>query len=348
MNAGVMKSEEAVLAQAFRHCADALLVLDGGARVMAFNEAAQRLFGFEAAEVLGRTVHELEARGDLLPPGPRVEVAVGTIPHQGAEEPALVVSARAAGKGEVVLRSLHDLAELVDARSRSLLLHACHELLSPLNAVAGYCQLAEAEPLPAHVRDYLREMRRAAFDMENMVRRMAEYARLCRDSGEAELHPLPLWHWVAEVAASWVEAAAERGIEFSLSVPEGIWVLAEDRGLQQVLNNLLDNAVRFHPGGGWVRLEARTEGDRVEIAVCDDGPGVPEADRARVFLPFERAGHSEGLGLGLAICREWVGRMGGELGLVSPLAEGRGSRFWFTLAGAAPEKGEVSQGGALS
>ena len=328
---------DSVLARAFRHCADALLVVDGASRVVAFNKAAERLFGFQAEAVLGHTVHELEARGDLLPPGPRVEVAVGVIPHERPEEPALVVSARPVGEGEVGVRSLHDIAELVDMRSRGLLLHACHELISPLNAVAGYCQLMETEPLPGHIRDYLQEMQRAALQMENMVRRMAEYTRLCRDDEQVGRHPLPLWHWVAEVVAGWDQQAAAQGIALVVAVPEGLWVRADERGLKQVLDNLIDNALRFHPsGGGEVRVVAETQGERVEIAVIDDGPGIPSEQQARLFLPFERTQTSDGLGLGLAICREWVVRMGGELGLESPVSEGRGCRFWFTLEVAPP------------
>jgi signal transduction histidine kinase len=111
-------------------------------------------------------------------------------------------------------------------------------------------------------------------------------------------------------------------------------VLADAQRLQQVLSNLLSNALKFSPAQGEVRLYSELEGQSVRILVSDQGPGIPVDFTARIFKKFSQADASDsrqkgGTGLGLAISKELIERMGGTIGFVSEPQ--RGSTFWIEL-----------------
>jgi len=123
----------------------------------------------------------------------------------------------------------------------------------------------------------------------------------------------------------------------SLAVADGGngWALGDPGNVARILRILLDNALRHTPASGGVRVEFIDPGDRVGIAVQDDGPGVLREDRERIFERFTRGAQAEagGFGLGLAIGRELARRMGGDLALEETAA---GARFVLSLPRAAP------------
>jgi signal transduction histidine kinase len=105
-------------------------------------------------------------------------------------------------------------------------------------------------------------------------------------------------------------------------------VSADPDRLQRVILNLLDNGIKFTPGGGQVSLTARQKGEGIEISVRDTGPGMSDEERERAFEPYYR-GEGGGAGLGLAIARAIVEAHGGRMGIER--GETQGSRVWFTL-----------------
>ena len=128
-------------------------------------------------------------------------------------------------------------------------------------------------------------------------------------------------------------------------IPQLEPVVADQDQISRVCEILLDNAIKYTPHGGAVTLGAREHGDRVEVRVQDDGPGIPEPRRPRVFEKFYRGVPSgaRGSGLGLAIASAIVRQHEGEIGVECP-AEG-GSVFWFTLPRQAAARGrELGEG----
>src|SRR5262249_48743881 len=138
-----------------------------------------------------------------------------------------------------------------------------------------------------------------------------------------DIRPLDL-HVLLEQAVE-----ANRGFATSLGVQlridrraAGVRVLADSDRLTQVITNLLSNASKFSPKGGAVVIDAFWEGDQVRVAVKDEGPGIPEEFRTRIFQKFAQADSSDcrakqGTGLGLSICKAIMERMGGRIGFSS-------------------------------
>jgi len=159
-------------------------------------------------------------------------------------------------------------------------------------------------------------------------------ARLEAGDLQVELEPTDVRSVVSEAVTSVRESAAVNEHRFVLDLPDEPLAASADREkLRQILANLLDNAVKFSPDGGTVTVEARRSSGHVEVRVVDEGPGIPEAERERIFSKFHRADSSVrgggGVGLGLFIARGLVGAMGGRIWVDS--AEGGGSSFAFEL-----------------
>jgi two-component system phosphate regulon sensor histidine kinase PhoR len=147
---------------------------------------------------------------------------------------------------------------------------------------------------------------------------------------------------VAEVVDDFTRKADERGVDLINTVPPELRARADSDRLDQVLANLVDNAIKYGRPGGTVRVEGRNIPDagRVELAVVDDGPGIPPEAAERVFERFYRVDTARsreqgGTGLGLSIVKHIVQAHGGEVRLETAI--GKGSTFRFTLPAAEPE-----------
>jgi signal transduction histidine kinase len=205
-----------------------------------------------------------------------------------------------------------------------------HELQTPIAAVRGAAAALRRPDLDDETRDrLLAVVEDAAAALSRLVDDLLDAGRLDRGSLAIRLGPVDA---VAVAAAVVDSAVAARGGAVALVAPAGPppSVRADPGRLRQALANLVDNAVRYSPPGGPVEVRVESARGRVRIAVSDAGPGIPAADRERVFQPFVRlASGTAGTGLGLYLARELVRAMGGELSL-EPGAAG-GATFTIEL-----------------
>jgi two-component system, OmpR family, phosphate regulon sensor histidine kinase PhoR len=142
------------------------------------------------------------------------------------------------------------------------------------------------------------------------------------------LEPTDVASVVSEVVSTAGGAANGRTFVADLEA-EHVAAQADPEKLRQVLDQLVSNAVKYSPGGGTVTVSARRREDAVEVAVADEGMGIPASERERIFSKFYKAGGGQGTGLGLFIAQGLVREMGGRIWVDSE--EGRGSRFAFEL-----------------
>lgn len=226
---------------------------------------------------------------------------------------------------------------------RELLASVSHEFRSPLASLRGYLELLQSQVIPpADQPRYLSVMLADTLRLNRLLEDLFEFSRI--RAHQVTLHPVPTDPLEAcqTVVMALLWRAHRNQVELALDLPESSpLVMADPDRLDQVLTNLVENALRYAGQGGWVRLAVTAQGDAVRFAVLDSGPGIPLEEQGRVWQRFYKVERARtrgegGGGLGLAIVKELVELMGGRVGLESEV--GRGSTFWFILPVAtAPE-----------
>jgi two-component system NtrC family sensor kinase len=207
-----------------------------------------------------------------------------------------------------------------------------HELNNPLTTVLGYARLLlEDKPTDHADRTGLELIAAEAARMKGIVGSLLDYARSERAPGLSE--PADVNATLRHTAALLLPELRRSRVEIALALAEPLpRVAADPHALQQVFVNLAQNAAQAMRSGGTITIESRlAPGDvAVEVAFVDDGPGVPAADRARVFDPFYTTKEpGAGTGLGLAVCKHLVTGFGGGIDVGD--APGRGARFRVLL-----------------
>ena len=230
----------------------------------------------------------------------------------------------------------HMLDRLDDAfaRQREFVSDASHELRTPLTVIRGQLQvLARSDDVSAE--DVRRVEVLVSSEIDRMQRLVDGLLLLARteEGGGLDLKPVEVAHFLSEQLEA-VRPTADRDIQLG-PVTNGV-ITADPHALAQAIRNLVRNAVEHTNSGGSVRLSAEPRGDRIEFAVEDDGPGIPVAERRRVFERFHRArpAGGSGSGLGLAIARAIVEAHGGKIW--AETAATGGARVAFELPGFRP------------
>ena len=171
------------------------------------------------------------------------------------------------------------------------------------------------------LRALLAQMDAATLRLSRLATQLLSLSRAELGRAEAlSLADLDVAELVEDCVAALVPAALAKRIELRVAIAADLPRLHADRQLlHELLANLIDNAIRYTPPGGRIEVEAQRRGDALRLAVSDDGPGIPEAERERVVERFRRGSKadSEGSGLGLAIAREIAALHGGALTLES-------------------------------
>lgn len=224
----------------------------------------------------------------------------------------------------ILVAALNGLLRRLDATlaaQRQFIADAAHELRSPLTALSLQAQNAERAADPAQRAAALRTLRQGIARATHLVGQLLALARLEPDTQPALL-PLRLDELARAVVADFVPQAVEKGIDLGLARAEPVRIEGEEPALRLLLSNLLDNAIRYTPAGGRIDVRVLATGDSACLEVNDTGPGIPAAERGRVFDRFYRClGNAEaGSGLGLAI----VQRIAGRYGAAVHLADGDG------------------------
>ena len=219
---------------------------------------------------------------------------------------------------------------------RDFVANVSHELRTPVAVIRANAEtlLAGAAADPAMAPRLIDGLHRNA---ERLARILADLLDLSRlDAGQYRLEsaPVPLAAAVEGALTAVETSATARGVTVAVAIPTGLSIRGDSKALDQILVNLVDNAVKYTRAGGHVWIESRVDGEHVRTEVRDDGPGIADKHRERVFERFYRADPSRsreagGTGLGLSIVKHLVESMDGSVGVEPNVPSG--STFWMRL-----------------
>ena len=319
---------------------DAIFVLDGKGRVTMTNKSAEKVLQVPRDAATGRHFievvrdHEIDA---LLQQCLKTRTQQTGVVELRSKKQLLGIIATPFQEDSGCLLLIQDLTELrkLETVRRDFIANLSHELRTPIASLKALGEtLHEGAIEQASVaRDFVAKMNAEVDRLAQMVQEMGELSRI--ESGEAPLQKTPVN--VAEAvdrAAGRLKAQADRaGLRLETQVAQNLpRVPADEARLEQVLVNLIHNAIKFTPSGGRITVSSKAEGGKLVVSVSDTGVGIPEDDLPRVFERFykaDRARAGGGTGLGLAIAKHVVEAHGGRIWVES--VEGRGATFSFSM-----------------
>ena len=324
--------------------ADGIVAVDRDGQVVLWNSAAEEITGVPQQDAIGLTTlqvlqRQLESTESEAPSGQRL-VSI----TRGGEEVWLSLS-------EAVMRdplgavagrifAFRDISadRMVEQVKSDFVAAVSHELRTPLTSIYGFAETLLRQDVPFDEDDrriFLSYIASESERLTEIVDQLLNVARLDAGDLQVELGRIDVGSVVSELVETVEESGVVNGLRFEIDLPdEPLAAEADPDKVRQVFNILVENALRYSPGGGTVTVGARRNRDRVEVRVADEGIGIPAAERERIFRKFYRAESAArdgaaGTGLGLFIAKELVTAMGGRIWVDS--TEGEGSSFSFEL-----------------
>jgi len=331
----------------FNSMLEGLLLLDGKRRIYLANRAFKNLFSIKT-ELRGKTIMEALRLHELAELVGRVEtegqvfdyeLKLPEVSGRWLRVNAAVIS-NSAGAREGTILVFHDLTRLkqLERTREDFVANVSHELRTPLSLIKGYVEtlLDGARDNPEVAERFLKIIERNAERLDLLIQDLLTISALESGRMELNLQPVALRALAEKVFADLQAKAKNKDVSLINDLPE-LTANADVNRLEQVLANLVDNAIKYGRAQGSVKVSGQKVADgKVEIFVQDDGPGIPPESLDRVFERFYRVDKARsrdqgGTGLGLSIVKHIVHSHGGEVWAKSE--PGKGATFFFTLPG---------------
>lgn len=327
---------------------DGLIAVDGERTVVTYNPAAAEMLGRPRDQVMDRPLREVLPLADLTgrPVDPAAEAPGGLAfirRPDGSTLPVAVSSAPLRDSGGVELGRVFVLRDMsreheVERMKTEFLTNVSHELRTPLTPIIGFAELMARRDVPGdQAREFAVSILDSARRLERIVAMLVDFSAIEAGRLPVATHPLPVRSLVEETVHGWRERNERH--RFQTEVPDGLPAADVDGSLfRRMLDELLDNAVKYSPDGGPVTVSVSPEnsGQRrmLRIEVADRGIGIEPEDLAGIFQDFRQVDASNtrafgGLGLGLTFVKRLAEAHGGQVQAVSE--PGRGSTFGFTV-----------------
>jgi PAS domain S-box-containing protein len=340
-----------------------------GPRILYVNEAFTRMTGYTSEEAVGRSPRFLQGPETQREQLDRmreaitnyrhltveiknyrkdgtiiwVEMSIVPIVDEGGQHSHWISIQRDITQRKLNQQILHDAkteAERANQAKSEFLSRMSHELRTPLNAILGFGQLLDMAGPEGDDKESVDQIMRGGRHLLTLINEVLDIASIEAGQLSMSLEPVVAWEVYHESLALVRALASQNGVTFNIqeaSCPT--LVIADQQRLKQILLNMLSNAIKYNRAGGTVTLACDVIGEnRLRLTVRDEGAGIPEEKRHRLFTPFDRLGMErttvdgreiEGTGIGLALSRRLAEAMNGSLDFESQV--GRGSTFWVEL-----------------
>jgi two-component system phosphate regulon sensor histidine kinase PhoR len=343
------KAQQQVL---FNSMLEGLLLLDRSRKIYLVNRAFKNLFGLKT-ELRGKTIvealrlHELDELVRRVEAEQQVldyEIKLPDLNERWLQVNAAVIT-NAAGERDGTMLVFRDLTRLkqLERTREEFVANVSHELRTPLSLIKGYVEtlLDGARDNPEVAERFLKIIERNANRLDLLIQDLLTISALESGRMKLDLQAVELRALADKVFSHLQTKAENKKVQLVNELPE-LTANADANRLDQVLTNLVDNAIKYGRASGAVRVGAKKlDAGRLEIFVRDDGPGIPAEALDRVFERFYRVDKARsrdqgGTGLGLSIVKHIVQAHGGEVRVESE--PGKGATFFFTLPGLEPKK----------
>jgi len=340
-------------------------------RFLEVNPAFEKLTGLSASELIGRTVKEVMPSTEMYWVEVYGQVALTGTPLQIDQFSSTLgqhysVSAYSPGKGQFAtvftditdqknaqetVRIARDVAEEANRAKTQLLANMSHELRTPLNAIIGLTELLKTSPLDAEQQDYISTISTSGEALLSLISDLLDFSKIELGKLEVKKTPVSIRSVVETSLSLLLPLAESKGIDLTSSIAEDIpeQITSDATRLQQILINLLNNALKF-TDKGFVKLTVSRRllpsgSLRIKFSIEDSGCGMSEATLLKIFKPFQQGDNSStrehgGSGLGLAISKNLVEQLSGTIRVKS--CEGKGSLFTFDILDQALPKNPFS------
>jgi two-component system phosphate regulon sensor histidine kinase PhoR len=325
---------------------DGIIATDASGRVTFMNPAAENLFDLEPGGAIGKFPREIWREYDMAEIFHVVFVTGEPEEREiQLDSPAKrflkvqVIPIRMEGDSDVqgvlaVLRDLTHIRHLETVRSE-FVANVSHELRTPLTSIKGFVEtlLDGGLSAPESARRFLQIIGQETDRLNRIINDLLDLSRL--ESGRTDLHTAKLFlaPLVEDIHQTMDGRIHEKNLSFSVELGS-VAVWADEDRIREVLVNLIDNAIKYTPEGGAIRVRESDAGDFQEFMVCDTGIGIPKESIGRIFERFYRVDKARsrelgGTGLGLSIVKHIIDRHGGRVWVKSEY--GKGTCFHFTL-----------------
>jgi len=330
-----LEREKVLLSAVAEGLTQGVIAVDADHKIELLNDAARKMLGVSSTPV-GEPLIELmrvPAAFELIESDAAAQAEV-QLPS--GQRTLIRVARKWGGDGRVLL--LEDVTAMrrLETVRRDFVANVSHELRTPVAVIRANAEtlLAGAKDDPVVAPKLIDGLHRNAERLARILADLLDLSRLDAGQYRLELGTVQVKTLVEQSLTAIEPQAAVREVSVTVEIPDGIAVKADPKALDQIFVNLIDNAVKYTRPKGHVWVAARPQGDDVRIEIRDDGPGIANKHRERVFERFYRADPSRsreagGTGLGLSIVKHLVESMDGEVG-VEPNTP-QGSIFWLRL-----------------
>jgi two-component system phosphate regulon sensor histidine kinase PhoR len=320
---------------------EGVVVVDSNQVIRSLNDSFRAMFSLDT-EPIGQTVVRATRQAALseliraAAKGQTVEVREIAVAHPGSPVAERFLSVNAvpmrdeAGEVTGVVAVLHDVSRVkqLEEVRRQFVANVSHELRTPLSIFHGYLEtLMESTDLSKEdTAGYLRIMSKHSRRLQLLLDDLLILARLEARTDPLDIQPLSLRIFLQKILEEWEPRLREKKVSLDVK-PEVETIPADPFRLEQVIGNLLENAIKYSPPGAEINIRALAIGDKVELRVEDTGVGIPPGDLSHVFERFyrvekARSREAGGTGLGLSIVKHIIGLHGGEVRAESTFGKG--------------------------